>query len=59
QLSYIMGNETFMKAMRRYFNEWKFKHPTSIDFIRSMEKESGLQLDWYLERFTYTTDKID
>ena len=59
QLSYIMGHETFMKGMRRYFNTWKFKHPTAIDFIRVMEKTSGMQLDWYLEKFVYTTDQID
>lgn len=59
QLSYIMGHDTFMSAMRRYFNEWKFKHPTAIDFIRVMEKTSGMQLDWYLEHFVYTTNQID
>lgn len=59
QLSYIIGQETFMKGMKNYFNTWKFKHPTSIDFIRVMEKTSGIQLDWYLEKFVYTTDQID
>lgn len=59
QLSYVIGQEALMKGMRRYFNSWKFKHPTAIDFIRVMEKTSDLQLDWYLEKFVYTTDKID
>ncbi|ELR71487.1 Zn-dependent aminopeptidase [Fulvivirga imtechensis AK7] len=59
QLSYVIGQETFMKGMKRYFNTWKFKHPTSIDFIRIMEKVSDIQLDWYLEKFVYTTDQID
>ncbi|MEO0556150.1 MAG: M1 family metallopeptidase [Bacteroidota bacterium] len=59
QLSYVVGQGTFMEGMRRYYNEWKFKHPTSIDFIRVMEKTSGIQLDWYLEHFVYTTKQID
>ncbi|MEM8568954.1 MAG: M1 family metallopeptidase, partial [Bacteroidota bacterium] len=59
QLSYVIGQDTFMKGMRRYYNEWKFKHPTSIDFIRVMEKASGIQLDWYLEHFVYSTKQID
>ncbi|MEM1406342.1 MAG: M1 family aminopeptidase [Bacteroidota bacterium] len=59
QLSYVIGQGTFMEGMRRYYNEWKFKHPTSIDFIRVMEKTSGIQLDWYLEHFVYTTKQID
>ena len=59
QLSYVIGQETFMRGMRRYFNEWKFKHPTPIDFIRVMEKTSGIELNWYLEHFVYTTKQID
>ncbi|MEM7107880.1 MAG: M1 family metallopeptidase [Bacteroidota bacterium] len=59
QLSYVIGQEAFMKGMRRYYHEWKFKHPTAIDFIRVMEKTSGMQLDWYLEHFVYTTKQID
>lgn len=59
QLDYIVGRNAFEKSMRRYFNEWKYKHPTPNDLIRIMEKESGMQLDWYLEHFTNTTNQID
>jgi len=59
QLSYVIGRETFMKGMKRYFNEWKFKHPNPTNFKRIMEKESGLELDWYLEYFVNTTETID
>ncbi|ANQ49764.1 M1 family metallopeptidase [Flammeovirga sp. MY04] len=59
QLSYIMGQKTFDKAFKRYYEEWKFKHPNVHDFIRVMEKESGMQLQWYKEYFTYTTKTID
>ena len=37
--------------MLRYFDEWKFRHPDAIDFLRVMEKESGLELDWYHQYF--------
>ncbi|GAB2778489.1 M1 family metallopeptidase [Rhabdobacter roseus] len=59
QLSYIVGQETFDRGMKRYFNEWKFKHPNPNDFKRIMEKESGLELDWYLEDWVGTTKTID
>ncbi|MDH5599103.1 MAG: M1 family aminopeptidase, partial [Cyclobacteriaceae bacterium] len=59
QLSYVVGQETFMKGMRNYFNTWKFKHPDAKDFIRIMEKESGMVLDWYIEQFVYSTNSID
>ncbi len=54
QLRYIMGDKVFYPAMRRYFNTWKFKHPNANDFIRIMEKSSGLELDWFKEYFVST-----
>jgi len=42
-----------------YYNSWKFKHPEPNDFIRIMERVSGLQLKWYLNYLIYTTKKID
>lgn len=59
QLKYIIGEETFYAGMRRYYNTWKFRHPEPVDFIRVMEKESGLQLGWYLSYFINTTKTID
>ncbi len=59
QLAYIIGEDVFRKAMLRYFDTWKFKHPTPNDLLRIMEKESGLELDWFLEYFVYTTKRAD
>lgn len=59
QLRYIVGNEAFDRGMKRYFHTWKFKHPTGKDFLRVMEKESGMVLDWYYEYFIHTTKTID
>ncbi len=59
QLSYIIGKEAFDVGMKRYFNEWKYKHPNPNDFKRIMEKVSGLELDWYLENWIGTTKTID
>ncbi len=59
QLTYIVGKENLMKGMKRYFNEWKYKHPTPNDFIRIIEKTSELELDWYLEQWTESTNTID
>lgn len=59
QLGYVVGEETMARSMLRYFNTWKFKHPNANDFIRIVEKESGLELDWYIEYFVNTTYTID
>lgn len=59
QLGYVIGEEARDRGLLRYFNTWKFKHPNVNDMIRVMEKESGLELDWYKEYFIHTTHSID
>ena len=59
QLRYVIGEENVDKGLLTYFDTWKFKHPNANDFIRIMEKQSGIELDWYKEYFVNTTHQID
>ncbi len=59
QLKYIMGNDVFYRAMRNYYNTWKFRHPQPNDFIRVLEKTSGLSLQWFMRYWINTTKNID
>ncbi len=59
QLGYIVGKEVLDESLRRFYDTWKFKHPTGKDFIRIAEEESGMVLDWYYEYWVTTTKTID
>lgn len=59
QLGYIIGEENLAKTLNRYYDDWKFKHPTPNDFIRVAEKVTGAELSWYLQDWTQTTNTID
>jgi aminopeptidase N len=59
QLGYIIGEENLKKTLKKYFNDFAFKHPVPNDIKRSAEKVSGLELDWYLTDWTQTTNTID
>ena len=59
QLGYIIGKDNLNKTLRRYYEEFKFKHPTPNDFKRIAEKVSDLELEWYLNEWTRTPHKID
>jgi hypothetical protein len=59
QLKSWLGEETFYRGMKRFYNQYKFQHPTPSDFLSIMEKESGMILDWYNEYFVNTTKTID
>lgn len=59
QLEYLIGKENLLKTLKRYYNDFKFTHPTPNDIKHTAEKISGANLDWYLNDWTKTTNTID
>lgn len=59
QLGYIIGKENLDKTFLKFYEIWKFKHPTPNDFKRVAEEISGINLKWYFNLFINTTRTID
>ena len=59
QLIYLIGKDNLMQTLKKYYSDFKFKHPTPNDIKRSAERVSGANLDWYLTDWTKTTNTID
>lgn len=59
QLGYIIGQENLEKTFLKFYEVWKFKHPTPNDFKRVAEEVSGINLKWYFNLFINTTRTID
>ncbi len=59
QLEYVVGTFNFRTGLLNYFNTFKFRHPDDYDFIHVLEKQSGMELDWYNEYFVNTIKTID
>ncbi len=59
QLGYIIGENNLDKTLKKYYQDFKFKHPTPNDIKRTAERVSGAELDWYLTDWTQTTNTID
>ncbi|MCF8272947.1 MAG: M1 family metallopeptidase [Flavobacteriaceae bacterium] len=59
QLGYVIGAENLKTTIKKYFDDFKFTHPKPLDIVRTAEKVSGLELDWYLIDFGQTTNTID
>ena len=43
----IIGPERFDVAFSKYIDYWAYKHPTPNDFFRTIENETGENLNWY------------
>ena len=59
QMNYLIGKQKTASALKKYYYQWRFKHPDANDWISVFEKESGLELDWYLDYWINTTHSID
>jgi hypothetical protein len=59
QLGYIIGEENLKTTIKKYFKDFSFKHPKPLDIVRTAERITDLELDWYLIDFAQTTNTID
>ncbi|PRD49391.1 M1 family metallopeptidase [Sphingobacterium haloxyli] len=59
QLGYIIGQQNLDQTFLKFYELWKFKHPTANDFKRVAEEVSGINLKWYFNLFINTTRTID
>ncbi|TYB78705.1 M1 family metallopeptidase [Bizionia myxarmorum] len=59
QLGYVIGEENLKTTIKKFYTDFAFKHPTPMDFIRTAEKVTDFELDWYLMDFAQTTNTID
>lgn len=59
QLGYIIGEDNLKATLKKYFNDFAFKHPKPMDIVRTAERITDFELDWYLIDFAQTTNTID
>ena len=54
-----LGKDKFDEAMQFYFEQWKFKHPTPEDLIKTLQYHLNADLHWFVEELIVTNKKID
>jgi len=58
-LENYLGEDVMSEIMKTFYERWKFKHPTSQDFIALAEEVSGRDLGWFFDQFLSSPDKLD
>lgn len=54
-----IGAADFDRAMQRFFQEWKFKHPGPKDFQAIIESETKKDVRWFFGQYLHSTGKVD
>ncbi len=58
-LENLLGEDMMKRVMRTYFERFKFKHPTTQDFIRTVNEVTGNDFTPFFNQFLYSTVAID
>jgi len=54
-----LGDELMKTVMRTYFDRFKFKHPTTKDFINTVNDITGENYDWFFDQIIYDSPTLD
>jgi Peptidase family M1 domain len=54
-----LGRDRMLAALRTYFERWRFRHPTGLDFLNTMSEAAGEDLSWYFDQTVFGTGVLD
>ncbi|HEX9638296.1 MAG TPA: M1 family metallopeptidase [Acidobacteriota bacterium] len=58
-LERLLGDEVMNRVMRTFHHRWRFGHPTTEDFITSVEQVSGASWRWFFEQTFFSSEICD
>ncbi len=58
-LENLLGEERMKKVLHTYFQQWKFKHPRTQDFINVVNSVSGENWDWFFRQTLFSPEIVD
>jgi hypothetical protein len=57
-LERLIGTARMDRALRLYADRWRFRHPTSADWIRSLNDSTGEDWTWFFQR-VFSSGTVD
>jgi hypothetical protein len=58
-LERIVGEQVMYRIMRTYHHRYRFKHPTSRDFIEVVDEVTGQRMGWFFENTWFSSNHFD
>jgi len=58
-LERLLGTPEMDKALRLYADRWRFRHPTTRDFIAAVRDATGRDWQWFFDRTFYSSGIVD
>ncbi|MEM6645959.1 MAG: M1 family metallopeptidase, partial [Bacteroidota bacterium] len=58
-LEQYLGWDTMEEVLKMYYARWRFRHPTTRDFIAVAEEVAQQDLSWFFDQFLYDDVVVD
>jgi hypothetical protein len=58
-LERLIGSPLWPRVMRTYAEEFRFRHPTSHDFLATLNEVTRQDWTWYFDQFVWGSRKVD
>ena len=58
-LQNYLGQDVMLRIMRAYVEQWRFRHPTTKDFVALASEVSKQDLSWFFDQAIYTNKVLD
>ena len=55
----LIGTPAMNKALRLYSDRWRFKHPTTADWIAAVNDATGRDYRWFFQRTFFSSGAVD
>ncbi|HYX21881.1 MAG TPA: M1 family metallopeptidase [Thermoanaerobaculia bacterium] len=58
-LERLLGTPAMDKALRLYADRWRFRHPTTRDFMAAVNDATGADWTWFFDRTFFSSGVVD
>lgn len=58
-LESYLGEDVMARVMRTYQQRWRYRHPSTQDFIDVVNEVAGRNMNWFFEQFFYGSNQVD
>lgn len=58
-LSALVGREAFLRGMRHFAEQWRYRHPYPSDFYEAFQVGAGVDTQWYFDEVFRGTGTVD
>jgi hypothetical protein len=55
----LLGEETMVKVLRTYARRYRFAHPTTADFVATVNEVTGRDWRWFFDQTFFSSDLCD